>query len=121
LYWARTLLKEKRLQPEIRHFKRHGQAILASLLVGLVLLLNAMAAAPELHALIHHDADASGHECAVLLFAHGHLDSATVEAPVNQTLIPLEPAPLISFSAFSPAIENLPAGRAPPVYTASPV
>jgi hypothetical protein len=115
------LLKAKRLQLGIRHFKRHGQAVLAPLLVGLVLLLDAMAAAPQLHEFFHHDADAPGHECAVTLFAHGHIDSASVEVPVNHTIVPFVSAPPISFSVFAPAIKNLPAGRAPPVSTSAPI
>jgi hypothetical protein len=101
-----------------RHFKRHGKAFIAALLVGLVLLLDAMAACPALHELIHHDADEPGHHCAVTLFAHGHVDSVTVDVLVSAPLVFAEAAPQIEFSVFSPVIENLPAGRAPPVLPA---
>ena len=50
---------------------RYGKAALAALLAGIVLFLDAMAACPALHELIHHDADQPGHECAVTMFMHG--------------------------------------------------
>jgi hypothetical protein len=109
------LLKANRLQLGKRHFKLHGKAVIASLLVALVLLLDAMAACPSLHELIHKDANSAEHQCVVTLFAHGQVDSAMVDVPVVVTTIRVETAPQIVFSVFSPAIKNLPAGRAPPV------
>jgi hypothetical protein len=88
--------------------------VLAALLVGLVLLLNAMAALPALHELIHKDADEAGHECAVTLFAHGHVESAAVDVPVVLPAIFVETTPLTAFPFFSSVVENLPLGRAPP-------
>ena len=38
--------------------------LIGGLLVAIVFLLNAMAASPALHELIHKDADKVGHECA---------------------------------------------------------
>jgi hypothetical protein len=89
--------------------------VIASLLTGLVLLLNAMAACPSLHELIHKDADTTGHQCAVTLFSHGQVDSATVDVAVAAPLTFVADFPSVELSRFSPAIENLPAGRAPPV------
>jgi len=74
-----------------------------------------MAAIPALHELIHHDADKADHECAVTLFAHGKVDSTTVDVPVVVVSVPVEAAPQIELSVFSTTIENLPPGRAPPV------
>jgi hypothetical protein len=96
----------------------HGKAVIASLLAGLVLLLDAMAASPALHELIHSDAGSTTHQCVVTLFAHGQVDSATVEVSAITPVVSIETAPQIIFSAFAPAIENLPAGRAPPVLPA---
>ena len=103
------------------HFKLSGKAVVASLLTGLVLLLNAMAASPELHELFHADAGQTEHQCAVTLFAHGHMNSATVEVATVTLTVSVEATPQITFSVFAPAIENLPAGRAPPVSVSSPV
>jgi hypothetical protein len=99
----------------------HGKAALAALLVGVILLLDAMAACPALHELIHKDADKAGHECAVTMFAHGKVESATVVAPVIVPAASIESIPQIEFSVFSTAIENLPQGRAPPAVISSQV
>jgi hypothetical protein len=103
------------LQIVTLHSKQRGRAVIASLLTGLVLLLDAMVVCPSFHELIHADAGKAGHECAVTMFAHGQVDSATVDIVFAA---PHTFVPSLSFaeiSVFSPAIENLPAGRAPPV------
>lgn len=101
-----------------RHFKISGQAVIASLLTSLVLLLNALAASPSLHEWFHADAGHEDHHCAVTLFAHGHVDSTTVDVPIVTPLTFVETVSSVELSIFSPAIENLPAGRAPPVLPA---
>jgi hypothetical protein len=95
-------------------FYQSGKSTLAALLTGLILLLNAMAACPALHELIHKDADKAGHECAVTMFAHGKVESASVDVPVTVATTPIETTPQTVFSVLSTAIENLPLGRAPP-------
>ena len=99
----------------------HGKAVIASLLAGLVLLLDAMAASPALHELIHNDAGSTEHQCAVTLFAHGQVDSATVDISTVTPPASIETTPQIVFSVFVSIIENLPAGRAPPASVSSPV
>lgn len=91
-----------------------GKLSLGSLLAGLVLLLNALAASPQLHELFHADTSKAGHLCAVTMFAHGQVDSATVEVAAITPSFSDETIPLVEFSVFAPAIENLPPGRAPP-------
>lgn len=98
-----------------RHFKPHGQAFIAGLLVALVLLLDAMAACPSLHELVHQDANAPEHQCVVTLFAHGQVDSASVDIAPAAPVIASTTTPQIEFSVFTPSIGGLPAGRAPPV------
>jgi hypothetical protein len=90
------------------------KSALAVLLIGVVLLLNALAASPALHKLIHHDADKADHDCAVTMFAHGHVDSVAVEVSVVAPAFFIPVIPQVKFSAFAPAIKNLPPGRAPP-------
>jgi hypothetical protein len=102
-----------------RQFNRFGKSALAALLVGMVLLLDAMAAAPALHELIHKDADQAGHQCAVTMFAHGKVDSAAGEAPVVLPAALLETTPQIEFSIITTAIEDLPPGRGPPAAVSS--
>jgi hypothetical protein len=93
---------------------QYGKATLAALLTGMILLLDAMAASPALHELIHKDAGKADHDCVVTVFAHGKLDSANVCVPVVAATISIEATPRIEFSVFVSAVENLPLGRAPP-------
>lgn len=102
-----------------RHFKRHGKAVIASLLAGLVLLLDAMVVCPALHELLHEDAHNAAHQCATTMFAHGQVDSPTVEVSAVTPAVSIETTSQIVFSVFAPAIENLPAGRAPPAAVSS--
>jgi len=98
---------------------QRGRILFGILSVGLVLLLNLLAAAPSLHEWFHADAGHEDHQCAVTMFAHGQVDSATVEVFAVKSVILFESVPETSFSIFAPAIENLPAGRAPPVSVSS--
>ena len=95
-------------------FCKFSVPILAALLVGLILLLDAMAACPALHELIHKDADEADHHCAVTMFAQGKVEFATCEIIIPEPTVLIETARYFTFSIFSPAIENLPPGRAPP-------
>jgi len=106
------------LQLARRHFKTRSQGVIASLLVGIVLLLNAMTASPSLHEWFHSDAGQPEHQCAVTMFAHGKVDCASVDVPLPLSVIFIAEAPASAISVFSPAIEHLPAGRAPPVLPA---
>jgi len=94
--------------------KPPGQAVIASLLTGLVLLLNILAASPSLHVWFHADAGKAEHQCAVTLFAHSQVDSASVEMSVPALLAVVASLPSVEITVFHPAIEYLPAGRAPP-------
>jgi len=87
----------------------------------MVLLLDAMAASPALHELIHQDANKAGHECAATMFAHGKVESATVEVPTVVPAALIESTPQIEFSVFTTAIENLPPGRGPPAVSSPQV
>jgi len=80
----------------------------------MVLLLDAMAACPDLHELIHKDAGEAGHHCAVTMFAHGQVESAASDVPVVTPAVWFETVPHAKFSAFGTVVENLPHGRAPP-------
>jgi hypothetical protein len=97
---------------------RHARVPLGILMVFFILLLNLLAADPSLHEWFHHDAGQADHQCAVTVFAHGKVESATIEVPVSVPITFVESLPTVEFSIFSPAIEHLPAGRAPPVLPA---
>jgi hypothetical protein len=93
---------------------RFDKPALAILLVGLVLLLNAMAVVPALHELIHQDSNKADHQCAVTLFAHGYVESAACDVPAIVSVTFVDCIPHLEFSLFCTVIENLPPGRAPP-------
>jgi hypothetical protein len=97
-----------------KHLFPIGKPALAALLVGVVLLLDAMAACPALHEMIHHDAGKEDHECAVTMFAHGKAISVTCEIIIPPPTLSIEIVRPLIISVYSPAIENLPQGRAPP-------
>jgi hypothetical protein len=107
------------LQYKASHFIRFGRPALATWLVGMVLLLDAMAACPDLHELIHKDAGEADHHCAVTVFAQGKVDSVACDVPVVAPTVWFETARTINFFAFSTAIEDLPHGRAPPAAVSS--
>lgn len=93
---------------------RSFRGFIASMLMGIVLLLNAMAVSPGLHEYFHADAGAREHQCAVTLFAQGQMDSVAVDVPPVACVALVWTVPAVDFSVFSPVIENLPGGRAPP-------
>ena len=94
---------------------RYSKAAVASLLAGMILFLDALAACPELHELIHPDADKASHECAVTMFTHGKVGLAVVDVLVPVSAVQIEPTPRIEYSVFVTTVENLPLGRTPPV------
>ncbi len=94
-------------------FRRKRQGA-SALLLGLFLSLQALAAFPALHALVHPDACDPDHECAVTLFSHGQVDASPAAAPVfcaPERLIFSQSLPRIIF--VSADIRLLP-GRGPP-------
>ncbi len=78
-----------------------------------------MAVCPSLHELLHRDANSTQHQCVVTLFAHGQVDTASVDVSVVEPVACIETTAPFSFSIFAPAIADLPAGRAPPVSVSS--
>ena len=96
---------------------RRSQSAIALLLVAIVLLIDAMVACPALHKALHPDADKPGHHCAVTVFAHGHVGTTSVEVEVVFAVLTVPVVHRFYFAAFTPAIEHLPAGRAPPAFS----
>jgi hypothetical protein len=60
------------------------KGFIASVLVGALLFAITLSVSPRLHAWIHPDSDAPGHECAVTLIASGSYEHSA--APVVLTL-----------------------------------
>jgi hypothetical protein len=115
------VLVSKRLQFQTHKLMRRGRISFGILSVLLVLLLDLLAAAPALHERFHADAPQTAHQCAVTLFAHGQVDVAAVDVAVAVVAGSVQLSPRLEFSVFSPAIGNLPPGRAPPAAVSSPV
>ncbi|MEO6873933.1 MAG: hypothetical protein ABI222_03840 [Opitutaceae bacterium] len=91
--------------------------LLASVSIGLVLLLSVLASSPDLHRAFHHDGD-SGHEdgCAVVLFAHGvstTINTAILAATPTEWLTLSRPASIEIFLTSSRYLH--PPERGPPV------
>lgn len=103
------------------HFVQIVKPVLAAVLVGVVLLLDAMAACPALHEAIHHDAGKPDHECAVTMFAHGKVDSVVCDVILLPPTASIEITRRHSITVFYSAIGNLPLGRAPPAVSSPQV
>jgi hypothetical protein len=85
-------------------------------MVFLVLLCATLASNPSLHRLIHKDADAEDHECAITLFAHGQVNFTGVAAVVSAPFLHFTEF-VFSFAGVIPESRDylLLPGRAPPV------
>jgi hypothetical protein len=57
-------------------------------------------------------------DCAIVCIAHGKIETATVNVPVPAPVVWSEAAPRKESSVVGTAIELLPDGRAPPVFSA---
>jgi hypothetical protein len=89
---------------------------LAVVMVFLVLVCATLASNPALHRLIHKDADAEDHECAITLFAHGQVNFTGVAPVVSAPFIQITEF-AFSFTSLIPESRDyfLLPGRAPPV------
>jgi hypothetical protein len=79
---------------------RAANSGVSSLCLGVFLLVQILAAAPDLHSWFHQDAGAPGHECAVTLFLSGQVHSPNTDvavAPCPPLLISLAPARGVEF------------------------
>ncbi len=66
---------------------RRGLALVAVLLVALVVGLSYLAANGGAHHRIHHHAGEDGHQCAVTLFAGGHVLAAAPQAIIAVAVV----------------------------------
>jgi len=103
----------------VGHSKGMPLRACAALLASLVLLLGTLAVSPELHELIHKDANEAGHQCAITVFAHGQVDSVSVDVAVVTPSVLCTTISLPAVQVFSATVENLPFGRGPPASVSS--
>ena len=95
--------------------KQLGKRLFVSTIIGIILLIDLMAASPALHELIHFDAGKPDHHCTVTLFAHGQVDSAVGEIVVPTISIRwINTCPPVTLSVVHAFVVLLPPGRAPP-------
>lgn len=88
---------------------------LALLMVATVLSLSLIGSSPALHKLLHADADAAEHQCAVTLFVHGHVTSAEMTATVVCLVVLFGGIALLTETFLLPLAEyRFSASRAPP-------
>ena len=94
---------------------KHSRISFGILSILIVLLLNLLAASPSLHERLHPDAGQSDHQCAVTMFAHGQVDSSTVDVAMPVPTATIEFSPQILASVPAALVATLPPGRGPPV------
>jgi hypothetical protein len=95
--------------------KQLGKWLIVPPIIGMILLIDLMAASPALHELIHVDAGQPDHHCTVTLFAHGQVDSAVCEIAAPTISIRwISARPPVTLPAVDPLVVLLPPSRAPP-------
>jgi hypothetical protein len=101
-------------------YKQCWKSAAAIFLSGLILFLSVLAVSPQLHKLIHANADAASHNCAVTLFAKGQV-AATVGALtlINLVLFSGDIALLSETVLLPQADYRFSSSRAPPVSASS--
>jgi hypothetical protein len=100
----------------VRNFFKEARQGAAVLYLFIFLAVQAMAAVPALHALVHSNANDVSHQCAVTLFLHGqvHASSASVEAARGLPAFTDEPV-FVAAGFISADFRSLPC-RGPPAY-----
>jgi hypothetical protein len=102
-------------------FRESAGKALALLMVATVLSLSLISSSPALHRLLHGDADAAEHQCAVTLFAHGQVESAAIPAAVICLIVLFGGVVLLSDTFLLPAADyRFSASRAPPASASFP-
>jgi hypothetical protein len=116
-YFANAL-QHKKCQISRRLRQRfHLAAAVLSLAVWL--FMAAAEAWSPLHAWLHGGTiPKDDDDCAIVLIAHGKIETAACDVPAAAPVLWVEAAPRIEFSILSTAIAFLPNGRAPPAFSA---
>jgi len=92
----------------------HSKPLKGAVLLGLFLLLLAMAHSWALHACVHPEADHADHHCAVTMLQQGQVDTTTVAVAVV-VVPPMPVADVVTPATFFPIVDFfLPPGRGPP-------
>ena len=98
-----------------RKDRRRLYFVTALFSLALWLLLTVAEAYEPLHAWMHGGTIPENDDCAVVLLIHSQVDTGTADVPVSLPVAVVEAALVPVFSVFSPVVERLRSGRAPPV------
>jgi len=82
--------------------------------LGLFFYLQLLATLPELHRLVHHDADKDDHHCAVTLLAQGKINLADTGVPPLMPQVFVFENPPLPVSILIAVDYQLLPGRGPP-------
>lgn len=102
------------MQPINRRTRQRLHAVVASLSLVLWLFIMVAEICTPLHAWMHGGSIPDGDDCAVMVLAHGKVESVICDAVAAQPVTWIEVTRHIKFLVFSPAIAFLPDGRGPP-------
>jgi hypothetical protein len=98
----------------LRHlFKEARQGIAAFSLV-LILTVQAMAAVPALHALVHDDSTNPSHQCVVTMFLQGHVHASSAGVDVDRSAAAFTDEPILSATPLVSADVRFLPCRGPP-------
>lgn len=107
------------MRNQASHFSRKARqrlyAATGALSLALWLLLTVAEGYAPLHIWLHGGAIPDNDDCAVVMLAHGKVDSGIVEVAPGAPVVWIETTPQVEFSVFSPVVDRLLSGRAPPV------
>jgi hypothetical protein len=105
--------------PLLRNFLKEARQGAAALCLLIFLAVQAMAAAPALHALVHGDASDPSHHCAVTMFLHGQVHASSAAVKVARSAPAFAAEPLFAVAAFVSADVRLLPCRGPPFLRSS--
>ncbi len=100
--------------PQLRDFFKEARQAVAALCLLLFLAVQAMAASPALHALVHSDSTDPSHQCAVTLFLHGQVHSSSAAIAPARSAPVFAAEPLVCAAIFASSDVRLLPSRGPP-------
>ena len=98
----------------LRNFFKKARQGAAALCLFILLAVQAMAAIPALHALVHNDSSDPSHQCAVTMFLHGQVHASSAAVAVARSAPAFAEAPLLGDAIFVSADVRLLPCRGPP-------
>jgi hypothetical protein len=99
-----------------RRLRQRFYAATAVLSLAVWLFMAAAEMWTPLHVWLHGGAIPDDDDCAIVALVHGKIETTPCDVPVVTPATWIEATPRMEISAFCPAIENLPLGRAPPPF-----